>query len=124
MNKQREEQLIKLAQEAGMDTYGGKILAKNVRLFADAVEKIAIDSANHKWISVKDRLPIEGDDIKDGYNSIKVIVSRGQVVHECEYVAWGKNCVGTPKNEFCHEGCDYITHWMPLPPVVVIQERP
>lgn len=67
------------------------------------------------WISVKDRLPLEGEDIKLGYNSIRVIVLRGEVVHECKYIAWGSNCIGNPQNMFEHAGHEYITHWMPLP---------
>lgn len=58
---------------------------------------------NSDWISVKDRLPEEGQEVLVSTKS-----KNGQRNVDKGYILPGKN-------RFVHRGTAEVTHWMPLP---------
>lgn len=68
-----------------------------------------------EWISVKDRLPMEPNDVRV-FESIGVIATDGDMVCQCNFDA-GHGC-GMPWAEWSSYNDIHmrkITHWMPLP---------
>lgn len=81
----------------------GKYKEKCVLELLDAADTIeALEAAQPKWISVKDRLPEEGETVLCYYESDLIgVCTRLHKIWEDSYGYW--------------ESDDAITHWMPLP---------
>ena len=78
----------------------------NIKRIADLEQQVASLKAEREWISVKDRLPKEGE-------SNRVIVFADKRAPFLPEVLWGYYERGHWHTQWGR--CDRITHWMPMP---------